>query len=219
VLNAGLGVGKYWETVDKLDSHFQVNWLSQLHLFLKLLPVLKKTPGSRVVFQASENHRIASSSTKFADEEEINTDIGPTLLYNRSKLAQVLGMLAIQRRMQAGGDATVDAAASDKIYVNATHPGAVNTDQPEQAVEAYGTLGKIGATLIRPFMSDPVKTGCRSALFAATSPEVEEQGITGKYIVPEKSVTDPSKQAQDVELGESLWKLSHKLLSMKLGSS
>lgn len=219
VMNAGLGVGKYWETVDGLDSHFQVNWLSQLHLTLELLPLLKKQPGGRLVFMSSDLHRGAEAETEFKDVAEINTDTGPMKLYNRSKLAQVLGMLAIQRRMQNGGDSVVNATAQDKIYVNATHPGAVVTPQQDQAVEAYGTLGKIGVKATRPFMKDPVKSGCRSALFAATSTEVEDQGITGKYIVPDKKVTEPSDKSQDVELGERLWKLSLQLLDERLGST
>lgn len=201
-----------------IDSHFQVNWLSQLHLALILLPLLKKTPGGRIVFQSSDLHRGAESKSEFASLDEINTDIGPMKLYNRSKLAQVLGMLVIQRRMQAGGDKAVQASAHDKIYVNATHPGGVETPQQDQAVDAYGKPAKVAVALIRPLMKDPVKSGCKSALYAAASSEVEEKGITGKYIVPDKKVTDPSEKAQDVELGERLWKLSLELLEQKLAS-
>lgn len=216
-MNAGLGVGKYWETVDGLDSHFQVNWLSQLHLVLKLLPLLKKEPGARLVFQSSDMHRLPEDETKFIDVNEINTDLGPTKLYNRTKLAQVLGMLAIQRRMEKGGDSVVNAKASDKIYVNATHPGAVSTDQPEQAIEAYGSALKPVVAAMRTFvMKDPVAQGCRPMLYAATSPEIEEKGITGSYIVPDKKVTSPSSKAQNVELSEQLWKLSLQLLDEKL---
>ena len=104
------------------------------------------------------------------------------------------------------------------LYANASHPGAVNTDQQEQAVEAYGTLGKIGVKATRPFMADPVKTGCKSALWAATSNEVIDEGVTGEYVVPEKKVTSPSSQAQDVQLQENLWGLTVKVLKEKLGA-
>ena len=106
---------------------------------------------------------------------------------------------------------------SNTLYANATHPGGVATDQQQQAVEAYGTLGKIGVKAVMPMLSDPVKQGCRSALFATTADEVIEKGISGAYIVPDKKVTDPSKQAQDVELQESLWRLSLEILKEKLG--
>lgn len=104
------------------------------------------------------------------------------------------------------------------LWVNATHPGGVNTDQQEQAVEAYGTKGKIGVAVVRPFLKDPTDKGCRPALFAAASEDIIKEGIQGGYIVPDRKVTDPSKQAQDVELGENLWRLSEQILKEKLGS-
>ena len=113
------------------------------------------------------------------------------------------------------GDITT--TTTPTVFVNATHPGAVNTDQPEQAVEAYGVLGKIGVKVSRPFMKDPVRQGCRSALYAATSDEIVSEDINGEYIVPDKKVTTPSSKALDVELGEKLWTLSMRILKEKLG--
>lgn len=94
----------------------------------------------------------------------------------------------------------------------------MSTDQPEQAAEAYGLLGKIGVALVRPMMADPVKQGCRPALYAATADEVVEKGITGSYIVPDKKVEEPSSQARDEELGERLWTVSMQILEEKVGS-
>ena len=218
IFNAGLGVGKYGETIDGLDSHFQVNWLSQLHLTLRLIQLLRMHSGGRIVYQSSEMHRATDSNAQFQTVEEINQDIGPMSLYNRSKLAQVLGTLAIDRRLQTGSDPMLKAGAVDKIFVNATHPGAIETPQQEQAIEAYDTLGKIGVAIVRPFMSDPVKKGCLPALFAATSPEVEVQAISGKYITPNKKVTSPSSKAQEELLQDRLWYLSLNLLKQKLPS-
>jgi len=214
VLNAGLGVGIYNETVDKLDSHFQVNVLSQFFLMKKLLPRLQKTPGSRLVFESSSLHQGADAGTQFKDEAEINTDIGPTKLYNRSKLAQILLARALERRKQAG---ELGFRPDQKVFINAVHPGAVATDQPLQAEEAYGKIGVLGHTLIRPFMKDPVSKGCRPALYATTSQEIEEKGISGEYIVPDKKVTSPTSKAQDDALGEQLWALMEQLLKDRLG--
>ena len=36
-------------------------------------------------------------------------------------------------------------------------------------------------------------------------------------IVPDRKITDPSKQAQDEELGENLWRLSEQIIEDKLG--
>lgn len=41
--------------------------------------------------------------------------------------------------------------------------------------------------------------------------------FSGWQIVPDRKITDPSKQARDDELGENLWRLSEQILKEKLG--
>ncbi|KZF25443.1 NAD(P)-binding protein [Xylona heveae TC161] len=225
ICNAGEGVGNYKNSDDGIDSHFQVNHLAQMHLALTVLPILQKTPNSRLVVQSSELHRMAPKSTAFASASEINEeDIGASSLYSRSKLAQVLFVKALLRRMEqgevGGGGSSSSSSGSSRSgipFMNATHPGAIVTDQQDQAVEAYGTLGKIGVAAVRPFMSDPVKKGCRSALFAATSEDVVKENIQGQYIVPDRKIDTPSDRSQDTQLQDRLWKLSEQLLESKLG--
>ncbi|KAK1064352.1 hypothetical protein LTR12_006457 [Friedmanniomyces endolithicus] len=214
VLNAGLGVGVYNETKDGIDSHFQVNVLAQHHLMMMLLPILTKTPESRVVFQSSELHRLGTSTVHFADLAEINQDVGPMILYNRSKLAQILlakSMVRHKKQSQLG------LIPSHGPYFIATHPGGVSTDQPKQAEEAYGVMGKIGVMATRPFMSDPIDQGCRPALFAATSRDVVTEGLNGVYVVPDRKVAGVSSQAEDERLQEQCLRLTEGLLGEKLG--
>jgi WW domain-containing oxidoreductase len=78
-------------------------------------------------------------------------------------------------------------------------------------------MGKIGAEMVKPFMKDPVQSGCRSALFAATSEDIITDSIRGQYIVPDRQVTAPSSRAQDEEMGERLWSLQEQLLKEKFG--
>ena len=163
------------------DSHFQVNHLSQFHLVRILLPVLQRTTGSRLVLMSSDFHRACPSSTTFTSLDEINTDLGPTNLYNRTKLAQVLFVRALVRRME-NNEPGFQSNKQMGPWINATHPGGVNTDQPEQAVDAYGKLGKIGVAATRPLLKDPVDEGCRSGLFAATSDDVPREKIQGQYV-------------------------------------
>ncbi|KAL8894033.1 MAG: hypothetical protein Q9192_004689 [Flavoplaca navasiana] len=216
ICNAGEGVGKYNETVDGLDSHFQVNHLSQFHLAMMLWPNLQATPNSRLILMSSDLHRACPSSTTFTSVPEINTDLGAMNLYNRTKLAQVLTVRAMARRIennQPGFQSPKDTGP----WVIATHPGGVKTDQQGQAVDAYGTKGKAGVAAIRPFLKDPVDEGCRSGLFAATSEDVVKEKLQGVYIVPDRKVTEPSDRAKDIELGENLWQLSGQILQDKLG--
>lgn len=216
VLNAGLGVGVYNESEDGIDTHMQVNHFSQAHLALSLFPLLQKTPNSRIVSQSSDLHRAAPSSVSFESLSEINQDIGASYLYNRTKLAQVLFVRELVKRVQAGQFGTAT-GSKGQPWINATHPGAVSTDQQKQAVDAYGTLGKIGVAVTRPFMKDPVKEGCKPALFAATSEDVVKEKIQGQYIVPDRKATEPSNQAKDEKLALNLWNLTKQVLESKIG--
>lgn len=217
ICNAGLGVGVYNETVDGLDSHMQVNHISQAHLALTLLPLLQKTPNPRLVFQSSELHRACPSSTVFSSISEINTNIEPTNLYARSKLAQILFLHELVRRIKAGQfGSTTD--ATGEPWINATHPGGVQTDQQQQVIEAYGTLRKLDVAVTRPFMKDALDEGCRPALFAATSEDIVKETMQGQYIVPDRKVTEPNKQARDEKLAANLWALKAQTLRGKLGN-
>ncbi|KAL4984727.1 hypothetical protein BDW68DRAFT_180372 [Aspergillus falconensis] len=216
ICNAGLGVGVFSLTKDGIDGHMQVNHISQFHLSRVLLPLLQKTPDSRLVLQSSDLHR-AINDVKFESLEELNTDIGPAKLYNRTKLAMVLYVRALAER-KGKGQLGFDQKTETGPWMNATHPGAVSTDQQKQAEDAYGVLGKAGVAIVRPFMKGPVDQGCRPALFAATGEDVVKDAIQGQYIVPDRSPTSPSSEAQNHELQENLWKLTEKILVDKLGS-
>lgn len=214
VLNAGLGVGVYNETKDGIDSHMQVNVFAQHHLMMMLLPTLLKTPDSRVVYQSSEFHRLGTGDMPFKDLAEINQDIGASKLYARTKLAQVLLARSLARHKTEG---KLEMHSGKEPWFVAVHPGGVNTDQPAQAEEAYGKMGKIGVKAVKPFMKSPTEEGCRPALFAATSPEVIKEKLDGVYVVPDRKVTDVAKHAHEEQLQEQCLKLTETTLAEKLG--
>jgi len=175
VLNAGLGVGKFDLSKDGYDTHFQTNVLSHFLLAKMLLPNLKKkaekTGDSRIVFQSSSLHIAGVKDVKFESIEEINTDVGPSILYNRTKLADILVAFKIDRDLKAAG--------VNNVFVNTTHPGLVGTEQQEQAVDAYGKwMGAVFAAMT-PAAKDPIDEGCRPALFAATMPDVGSEADPG----------------------------------------
>ncbi|KAL7274219.1 hypothetical protein RUND412_002895 [Rhizina undulata] len=219
IANAGIGVGAYNLSNDGIETHFQVNHLSQMHLILSLMPVFVKTAktyeDSRIVLQSSDLHKAAPGSIKFANIDEINTNIGPAFLYNRSKLAQLLFMRTLVQRL---ADGRIGEGTNENLFVLSTHPGAVSTMQQKQAEEAYGTVAKIAVAMARPLMRDPNEDGPLPMLFAATSPEVKEKKLTGTYITPPGNVSEPTNQAQDDALAENLWTLSENLLKEKLGA-
>ncbi|KAK5100670.1 hypothetical protein LTR70_001430 [Exophiala xenobiotica] len=200
VCNAGLGVGVYNESVeDGLDTHMQ------------------KTTDSRIVFQSSDVHKGAPSSIAFESINEMNQDIGPTNLYARTKLAQILFARELVTRIKNGQFGQVT-QAQGLPFINAVHPGGVLTDQPNQAIEAYGTPAKIAVKAIKPFMKSPEEEGCRPALFAVASESVAKETIQAAYIVPDRKITEPSNQAKDEKLAQNLWKLTKEVLETKIGN-
>lgn len=179
VLNAGLGVGVYNETPKGgIDSHMQVNHIAQFHLAQTLLPLLQKTENSRLVCQSSDLHR-ECRDVQFASLQELNQDIGAMKLYSRTKLAQVLYVRGLAQLKSKG---KLGFSPHGGPWINATHPGGIQTDQQKQAVDAYGTLGKIGVAAVKPLLGDPVNQGCKPALFAATSEDIVKHQVQGEYV-------------------------------------
>jgi WW domain-containing oxidoreductase len=210
---------------DNLDSHFVANMLSQLHLALMLLPTLKATAETigrpyRLVLMSSEMHSFSPSSTEFSSVKGINTDFGATELYARSKLAQILITRELARRLDKGELGFSQTPSHRLVIVNATHPGGVKTPQQDQMPAAYGeTAGKVITKMVRPLLTDPIRHGCRSELFAATSLKMfEGEGVHGQYIMSDKKISEVSKKGQDDAMATRLWNLSIGLLREKVGT-
>ncbi|BAE63496.1 hypothetical protein BDV35DRAFT_347913 [Aspergillus flavus] len=217
ILSAGINANQYGETHDKIDRHFQVNWLGQFYVCNLLFPLIRKTsklpdtPAPRIVWETSEQHRAAPKVVHFGSLDEINNPaIDNTELYGRSKLAIILGV-------KYGFLDRVIKPNEDNIYVLSVHPGAVNTTMQQQWKDAYpGLLGKVLTTAMLAIGRD-VEQGAFSALWAATSPEIEEKSWNGYYFSDSAQPGKETSQASDPTLGASLWDLSHRIIQDKVG--
>jgi len=217
ILSAGINVNQYGEDADGIDRHFGVNWLGQFYAMNLLYPLLRKTsklpdtPAPRIVFESSEMHRTAPSVVHFASLDEINNpEIGNTEVYGRTKLAIILGIKygIFERVIKKNGD---------NIYALSVHPGAVNTAMQQQWKDAYpGLLGKMLTSVMLAGGRD-VEQGSYSALYAATSPEVEEKQWNGYYLSDPGTPGKESSQASDPALGAALWDLSERIIKDKIG--
>lgn len=164
-------------------------------------------------------HRFAPSPTDFASVGEIITDVGATQLHARSKLAQVLITRELARRLNRGELGFCQTSRHRLVTVNAMYPDGAKVPQQDQMPAVYGeTVGKAVAKIVRPLMTDPVKRGRRSELFAATSLElVDGEGVHRQYIMPDKKISEVGKQGQDDTMATRLWDLSIDLLKEKVG--
>ncbi|KAL4249987.1 NAD(P)-binding domain superfamily protein [Abortiporus biennis] len=224
VCDAGVGVNKFDTSADGIDRHFAVNHLGHFLLVNRLLPLIRKTeaiPGAepaRIVVVSSELHRSAPSGIHFASVDEINNtqSLGGGLgeansLYARSKLANILFVKGLVKKVLIPND------EQNKIYVIATHPGAVHTGQQDQFKEAYGKVfGTVMKYTVVPFMRSPTQ-GSLSTIWAAVADDGNGNGWQGKYVTDPAEDGKESDMAKDEILEGRLWKLSENIITEKLG--
>jgi len=183
ILSAGINTNTFGLDADGIDRHFGVNFLGQFYAINLLYPLIRKTskipdtPPPRIVFEASEVHRMAPSTIHFGSLEEINDrEFGPTHLYARSKLAMILcaKFLLPEKVFKKNGD---------HVYALSVHPGTVNTNMQQQWKDAYpGLFGNMLSWAMTTIGRD-IEQGSYSALWAATSPEIEDKDLQGYYFV------------------------------------
>jgi len=124
-MSAGINVNFYDTDADGIERIFGVNWLGHFYALNQLYPLIRKTskmpdtPAPRIIWEASENHRMARQDIHFGSLEEINDpEFGPTNYYARSKLAIILGNKfgLVGKVIQPNGD---------NIFAVTLHPGMV----------------------------------------------------------------------------------------------
>ncbi|MFT6765013.1 MAG: NAD(P)-dependent dehydrogenase (short-subunit alcohol dehydrogenase family) [Candidatus Aldehydirespiratoraceae bacterium] len=204
VNNAGIMMPPLQFTVDGFESQFGVNHLATFALTSHLLPKLAKTPGSRVVVTSSIAHKPGEilfddidASSKYSAQER----------YQQSKLANLLFMYELDRRLQDAGSETVSVGC---------HPGIASTDlgrhMPRLLTMAMPAVGLL--------FNSPAQ-GAWPTLMAATSDDVEG----GNYVGPTRrgETSGPagpaasSSRARDPELASRLWHLSVEMTGVDPG--
>ncbi|KAI9607130.1 hypothetical protein H4Q26_005644 [Puccinia striiformis f. sp. tritici PST-130] len=124
-------------------------------------------------------------------------------------ISQYLFNNELQRRLQ-----------DTNIHCLAVHPGVVDTDLFRGLEESYPIIKPILG--LKSFLRGTVflspEQGTITQLYAATSPEITEKKLKGKYLVPYAQVQDPSVLAQDKEntLSLQFWSLCESLYESKI---
>ena len=191
--NAAAIITSYQKTAQGFELGFGVNHLGHFRMTALLLPLLLKTPKSRIVTVSSSAHKFGK-----IDFEDLNAEkkYNPMKAYSQSKLANLLFTFELQRKLSASGK---------EVMSVASHPGWANTHPPRSRIQGAMQRGLIQS----PAM------GSLSTIFAAAGDGV----IGGKYYGPggilelrgfPKEVK-ASKLARDTELATRLWTLSEKL--------
>ena len=90
-INAGLGyASKRVETVDGMDSHFQVNYLSQFMLTLNLLNLLEKSEnGGRIIFNVTQKGKVFWDDLQMRNKWSYEDGIHQAMVAKRMFLAKL----------------------------------------------------------------------------------------------------------------------------------
>ncbi|MFI6509311.1 oxidoreductase [Streptosporangium sp. NPDC050855] len=195
--NAGVGLMPRGTTADGFETQFGVNHLGHFALTGLLMPRLLAAPAARVVTVSSDAHSVGTIDF---DDLGLERRYGRFSSYGRSKLANLLFTLELQRRADASGATLLSLA---------THPGTTAT-----GILKTGVLTRPLNALMR-LVLQPAAKGALPSLYAATSPEV----TGGQYIGPGPKVLRPSARATDPEVAARLWEVSEEMTGVRFGET
>jgi NAD(P)-dependent dehydrogenase (short-subunit alcohol dehydrogenase family) len=190
--NAGAMFNRRTVTADGLEKTFALNHMAYFVLTRALLPSI--ADGGRIVVTASNAHRGASLDFDDLQSERGYRGFG---VYSKTKLMNILFTRTLARRLESGEGAR-------GITANALHPGFVATRFGDQS----GGLMQGVIKLAKPVGAISPEEGAKTIVYLASSPEVA--GVSGRYFFECRPVT-PTREAQNDEDGERLWKISEEI--------
>ncbi len=204
--NAGvMAVPRRELTVDGYERQFATNYLGPFLLTALVYPHLKQQPGTRIVTLSSG---VSNQAKIEFDNLQSERNYSPMFgAYAQSKLADLIFVVELQRRLSASGSPILSAGA---------HPGYALTNLQTSGPAGMLPLGlRIAMMILKPLASQDAAQGALPTLFAATSPAVTPGGYYGPngflelkgYPVPVKI----APAAQDQNLAQLLWSETERL--------
>lgn len=202
--NAGVMMPPYQKTKDGFELQFGTNHLGHFALTGFLLPLLLRTPKSRVVTIGS----LAARSGRI-DFDNLDGSKGYRgfTFYRQSKLANVLFARELQRRLFQAGAETVSIAC---------HPGIAATNITSRG---SGNSSNRLLTFLMNRLFQSAEMGALPSLYAATYPSLnggEYIGPDGKGAKKGYPSLDPSIDLiDDPNIAERLWEVSERLTGIR----
>src|SRR5712675_3779899 len=196
--NAGvMALPRRQTTADGFEMQFGTNHLGHFALTARLMPLLRRASGARVVSLSSLAHR--TGVIDFGDLQGARV-YAPWKAYGQSKLATLMFALELQRRSDAAGW---------KLLSNAAHPGFARTNL---FASGPGGFLSVATDFAAPFFGHSAADGARPILFAATSAEARPGAYYGPGGMgelrgaPARAMIMP--QARDAAAAARLWEAS-----------
>lgn len=204
--NAGVMAVPYGVTADGFERQLGINHLGHFALTGLLLPALQQAPAGRVVVVSSLAHLMGM--IHFDDLQSAHRYTRWSA-YSQSKLANLLFMRELTRRLSRAGSTTSVAAA---------HPGLSDTELIHGATGGRG-LRAVAGRAFSAVAGQPAAEGALPSLYAATMPDV----LPGDYFGPAglgqcrggPTRVGMNARARDAALGQRLWTVSEELTGVR----
>ncbi len=199
VNNAGGIISDRRFTEEGFEMTFGVNHLGHFLLTQLLLDRILASAPARIITVSSIAHRLAGGMS-WADLQHQGLYNG-TIVYNESKLANVLFTMELARRLEGTG-----------VVANCLHPGAVRSGFG--GAEDTGGVERLMVMLGKPFMVSPHR-GSQPIVRLASRPEYAT--ATGGYYVggylSRCARHSPSAAGRDPHAARRLWEVSEELIA------
>ena len=201
--NGGVLTPPEGTTKQGFELQFGTNHLGHFALTGRLLPLILATPGARVTTVSSLAQYLGHIDV--TDLHFVKRGHQPWAAYGQSKLANLVFMLELQKRLDAVGS-TARSTGS--------HPGWTASNLTRNASPMFRWL--------EPVVAQTTPLGAQTTLRAATDPEASG----GSFWGPSRplrafGVTGPVRQARisvrarDAEVAEQLWDVSERLTGVR----
>jgi NAD(P)-dependent dehydrogenase (short-subunit alcohol dehydrogenase family) len=199
ILNAGVMIPPASRTADGFELQLGTNHLGHFALTARLLQALEPAPGARVVVVSSIAHNFGK--IRF-DDLHFSRGYRAWLAYGQSKLANLLFMDELNRRLQAAGSAVIATAA---------HPGWTQTELQRNS---------LSARLFGPLLAMKTPDGALPTLRAAVDPRARP----GDYFGPDgfqemrglPALARRAPHSLDADVARRLWTVSAELTGVDL---
>ena len=199
-INAGLGyAAKREETIDGMDPHFQVNYLSQFMLTLNLLDLLKNSEkGGRIIFNVTQGGEI------FWDDMQMKNKWGYEKGIHQGMLAKRMFLAKLHRIHRKDKNSKLS-------FIGFQIPKTVWSNQLNIIPAFMRTM----ATVMKLFGSFISIEKC-GEIMAPLFTESQDESLkkSGKFITWKKNVFVDKEEDADVlnqELQDKLWNISLEL--------
>lgn len=197
--NAGVMMCPYSKTEDGFEIQMGTNHLGHFALTGHLMPLLKKTKGSRVVATSSVGHKMGNID--FTDLNWEKREYKTNQAYGDSKIANLYFVYEFARKFKGDKDAPIATVA---------HPGVTNTELARHTRFLQ---------IFNWFVAQGVDKGTLPTLRAATDPNAQ----SGDYFGPRGFFetrgypvkVDSNALSKNEANARKLWKLSEEMTGVR----